>query len=250
MTKTPGESPGSSSSEAPSTESYRRPGRALIIAAVAYALTIVLLAVYPGMQPQLVEWAPWLQGLADLVVLSAPLVAAVVVAGRLAADGIGRATGIRHWRWFDPVLGVLVALEVRAVVELVEPTTGTILGPLETEITPDVVWGLVVLITGVVLVSPLIEELFFRGLVQRALEDGLRGAGRIIGPLTALLVSTAAFSLLHMLPWQGEVSAGLLVGTIGIGIGCGILTFLTHRLGAAIITHVVYNAIGVVLLVV
>ena len=127
---------------------------------------VVLLSTYPA----LVSWPPALRRLVDLVVLSAPLVAAVIVAGRLAADGIARATGIRRWRWTDAALGVLVALVVRAIVELVSPTTGSLFGPLET--TPDTT-ATVVLVIGLVLVTPLVEELFFRGLVLRATQDAL-----------------------------------------------------------------------------
>ena len=72
----------------------------------------------------------------DLVVLSAPLVVAVVLAGRLAADGIARAVGIRRWTWMDAALGLLVALVARAVTELVAPTTGALLGPFDVEVTP------------------------------------------------------------------------------------------------------------------
>ena len=53
---------------------------------------------------------------------------------------------------------------------------------------------------------------------------------------------------LHALPWEGGVPIGLLVGTLAVGVGCGILTLVTGRLGAAIIAHVTYNAIGVGLL--
>lgn len=251
MTKAPGESPGSSPfGEKPA---YRRPGLALTIAAIGYVATVVLLFSHPAVQSSLASSPPWLRRLVDLAVLSAPLVVAVIVAGRFAADGIGRATGIRQWRWFDPVLGLLVAAEARALVELVAPTTGTLLGPLDTELTADVIAGAIVLVVGVVLISPLIEELFFRGLLLRAFDDALRDAGRIVGPVVALLVSTAAFSLLHMLPLSVQlssgVSTGLLVGTLGVGIGCGILTYLTRRLGAAICAHVAFNAMGVWLLV-
>jgi membrane protease YdiL (CAAX protease family) len=51
-----------------------------------------------------------------------------------------------------------------------------------------------------------------------------------------------------MLPFTGGVSLGLVIGTFGVGLGCGILTVATGRLGAAIIAHVTFNGVGVLLL--
>jgi membrane protease YdiL (CAAX protease family) len=254
MTKTPGESLESSSSErTPKTgplhpPAYCRPGVALMIAAIAYAVAAVLLIAFPFVQ-SLAERAPsWAGYVIDVTVLLAPLLIAVLVAGRVAAEGIGRATGVRHWRWFDPLLGIFVALDVRAIVELVDPTAGDLFGPFEQEITPELVAGVVFLVVGLVLVSPIVEELFFRGLMMRALDDALHDAGRLLRPLVALLVSTGTFMLLHMLPFTGGVSLGLVIGTFGVGLGCGILTVATGRLGAAIIAHVTFNGVGVLLL--
>lgn len=250
MTKAPGESPGSSSLPADDARDYRRPGLALLVAAIAFVLTAVLVLAYPSLRYAVAGWPQWLQSLADLVILSAPLVAGVFVAARLAADGFGRAVGIRRWRWTDAVLGLLAGVVVRALVELVEPTTGSLLGPFVSEYTPEVVASMVVVVAGAVLITPVIEELFFRGLVLRALVDLLGGPGSILGSIVALLASATAFSLLHVLPWGGSVPLGLLVGTLGVGVACGILTLITRRLGGAIIAHIVFNATGIALLLV
>jgi hypothetical protein len=45
------------------------------------------------------------------------------------------------------------------------------------------------------------------------------------------------------------VPVGLLVGTVAVGLGCGVLTLLTGRLAGALIAHVAFNAIGVALLI-
>lgn len=253
MTETTGASPGTASSGPHTTQAavapaYRRPGLALAIAAIGFALAVAVLLVYPALPVALAAGPPRANRLVDLVVLSAPLVLAVAVAGWLAADGIARATGIRSWQLIDPVLGVLVALVLRAIVELAAPTRATLRGPLETEGTPDAAGGALVLVVGLILVSPVVEELFFRGLLLRALEDSLAGVGRVIAVLAALLISTAAFVVLHIVTWQGGAPLGLLVGTVSVGVGCGILTIATRRLGAAVVTHVTYNAIGVALL--
>ena len=107
----------------------------------------------------------------------------------------------------------------------------------------------VVLVVGIVLVTPVVEELFFRGLMLRALDDALAAAGRAIAGTVAVVVSSAVFVLLHTLPSGENVSVGLIVATLGVGVGCGILTLVTGRLGGAIVAHVVFNAIGVALLI-
>ena len=104
------------------------------------------------------------------------------------------------------------------------------------------------LIVGVAIVSPLIEELFFRGLLLRAMLDALSSAGRSVAMVVSLIVSTGAFVLLHALPWGRDIPLGLLVASAGVGLACGILTIVTGRLGAAIVAHVTFNGIGVLLL--
>lgn len=252
MTLTPGANPGSTSSgavESPSRHrAYRRPGTALLIAAAGYVAAAGLLLAHQAVPTAFSAWPGWLQSLADLVILSAPLLVAIFIAGRVAADGVARGTGIHQWRWLDPMLGVLTSLVVRAVVELVAPTAGSLSGPFTMDAAAPAIAGTVVLVVGATFVSPVVEELFFRGLVLRALDDGLRGAGRIVAATTAVLVSTAAFVGLHVVAVGDAVPLGLIVSTIGVGLGCGILTVVTGRLGAAIIAHVTFNGIGVLLL--
>jgi membrane protease YdiL (CAAX protease family) len=252
MTRIPGESPEARSHAAPAVtatgrDAYRRPAIALIIAAITFVVACALVLAYPGLRASF-PGPPWLQRVFDFVVLSAPLIVGVALAGRIAASGIARATGIRSWRGIDPVLGVLVALVTRSLAEVLAPKAATLLGPLETGPASSALAGAIVLVAGLVVVSPLVEELFFRGLILRAMEEALTAAGRILAALAALVTSTAAFVLLHALPWGGGAPVGLLVGTLGVGLGCGILTIVTRRLGAAVVAHVTYNAIGVALL--
>jgi len=82
----------------------------------------------------------------------------------------------------------------------------------------------------VVLAAPLGEELFFRGFALPALR-------RSWGVLTAVLVSGALFSLLHMDP------VGFL-GLMEIGILLAALRWWTGSLWAAVIGHAVNNGIA------
>ncbi|GAA5205034.1 CPBP family intramembrane glutamic endopeptidase [Microbacterium kyungheense] len=221
---------------------WSRPWVAIGIAAIAFGATLLLLLVArrsPGWpSPEGVGGA-----LLDIVLVLAPLalavVAAAVVAG--AERRVGPATGLRPWRWLDVLAGLAVGLALRAVVELFVPTTGTLGGPFGT-----VTAAVVVAAIASVVLAPLIEELYFRGLVQRALGDAL-AAGRLLAGAVAILISTAAFVLLHMASYAGA-TLGQIVAWALVGLGCGILTLFTGRLGGAIAAHLVYNALGVALL--
>lgn len=258
MTKAPGDSSEPSSrvddrqaadrSAGPSATAYRRPWLATAIAGIAVAVTLILVWAIPGLREGLAAWPGWAMRVFDLVVLSAPLVIAVVLAGRLAGDGIGRATGIRRWTWGDAALGLCVGLVARAVTELVAPTAGQLLGPFDVEGTAALIAEAAVLVVGLVLVTPVVEELFFRGVMVRALSDGLDGAGRAVAGTVAVAVSTVVFVLLHIAPAGADPAVGPVAATFAVGIGCGILTVLTGRLGGAIIAHIVFNATGVALL--
>lgn len=94
---------------------------------------------------------------------------------------------------------------------------------------------LLVLIVGVL--APIFEELFYRGLVQRAfLKRGLPPAAAI--SVTALLFGLSHFQLLQL---PGLVLAGLLFG---------VLAHRSGRLGPAIAAHVAFNMVTVVTLLV
>lgn len=163
------------------------------------------------------------------------------MAGAVAGSGgVARATGTRSWRWLDVVLGVGTGLALRAVIELMHPTSGSF---ERVEVTAVVAFVVVA-----VVVSPTVEELFFRGLVVRALADALAGAGAVIASTAAILCSTAAFVGLHVAAFGDDVPVSLIIGTSLVGVGCGVLTLLTGRLGAALAAHAVYNLGGVVLL--
>lgn len=93
---------------------------------------------------------------------------------------------------------------------------------------------LVLLIFGVLL-SPLAEELFFRGLTLQVVTHRF-------GALLGVLVSSVLFGLVHV---QGLSAASAVVVSLTglIGLAFAILTLTTRRLGGAIIAHVTHNAV-------
>lgn len=253
-TTTPDHGRGSSSQSA----AYARPGLALVVAVAGFVVTGLLVFGYPYLRAGAMSALPaWLLSLLDLVILSLPLVAAVVVAvawfrqPRPPGVSAARAAlGLSTWRWTDIALGVSIALVVRAAVELISPSTGSLggagFGPVESPALRIASTTIVVL--GAVIVSPVVEELFFRGLVLRAMLDVLTPLGGLAAGIVSIVVSTGAFVALHLAGWGTAVPLVLLVGTVGVGLGAGILLVVTRRLAGALAVHIAFNALGVAIL--
>lgn len=88
---------------------------------------------------------------------------------------------------------------------------------------------LVVLV--VVVGAPLVEELFYRGLLQRSL------AARYRDGLVVVVVA-ALFAVVHFRPVEFP-------GLFAIGIVFGVAALRTHRLGMPIAIHAGFNAVGI-----
>lgn len=95
-------------------------------------------------------------------------------------------------------------------------------------------FGAVMLVLIVGVGAPIFEEIFYRGLLLRALE-------RRYGTWPAVVVSGVVFGLAHL---QWHEAPALAV----FGIVAGVLTVRTGRLGPAIAAHVVFNLVAVVTL--
>ena len=95
--------------------------------------------------------------------------------------------------------------------------------------------GLAVLTVSLVIGAPLVEELFFRGMLLRALD-------RRYGARWAVFVSAAAFGVTHFQPLQ-------LPGLVVFGVFLGLLAHRSGRLGPSLVAHAAFNATTVVLLV-
>ena len=95
-----------------------------------------------------------------------------------------------------------------------------------------------VLVIAAVVLAPIVEELFFRGLCLRAIESRF---GTTIG----VLGSTVLFTIPHFTnpSLAGTVVLFAIIGLVGLGLA--ILTVKTRRLGPAIIAHALFNGVGV-----
>jgi len=96
--------------------------------------------------------------------------------------------------------------------------------------------GLAVLAALVVLVAPVVEELFFRGLLLRTLAQRLP-------PVAAVAISALAFGITHFQPVQ-------LLGLVAFGAVLGTLAQRYGRLGPSLVAHMSFNAASVGVLVV
>lgn len=107
---------------------------------------------------------------------------------------------------------------VRIPVETLNPyaqLTGTPLGRL----------SLALLAVGI---APLLEEFFFRGLIQRPLE-------RRWGPARAILFTGALFAAIHLLPWVFPLH-------LLLGLAFGWVVYATRSIWPGVILHAANNA--------
>lgn len=95
--------------------------------------------------------------------------------------------------------------------------------------------GLAVLAACIVIGAPLIEELFFRGMVQRSV-------ARRLGSGWAVAISAVAFGITHFQPVQ-------LLGLTAFGAVLGLLAQRAGRLGPSLVAHMAFNATTIVVLV-
>ena len=83
--------------------------------------------------------------------------------------------------------------------------------------------------------APIIEEILFRGIIQK----GLINKG--VKPQTAIIVSALVFGLVHFNPWQ-------FIGAFLLGLILGVVYFKTKSLLMPILLHFFNNTIAVILL--
>lgn len=98
----------------------------------------------------------------------------------------------------------------------------------------------IVLVAIVCIGAPLIEELFFRGLMQPRLVERF-------GTALGLVATAVLFGAAHMTNWQGAATYIYVISIAGGGFVLGLLRHATGRLGPSTWAHFFFNAQAVAL---
>jgi len=217
--------------------------RDLVVLVVALGAAVVLARVVSGITRSGGIPSPVLQVLAADLAVWLPL----VVGAAWVLRRTGRSVLVAQLRLDlgDVVFAIGIVIICRAVdvVLSIAFTGSTGLQPAPTLGTPDVGLLLVSAI-GIVLVSPFLEEVVFRGLFQQRLAAELTPRTRFL----AVLLTAFLFALLHLLLGAAATPVGgvqVFVTTFLLGLLTGTLVAMTRRIGGAIVAHVLFNAVAV-----
>lgn len=228
----------------------KRPEIWLLAAAVGVVLAAVLVGlVDAGAARGAVPLLPVVGYLAVWI----PLLAVIVLAvWRFGSGSLRRDLGF-GFRPLDLFWGLVVGLLARCVAVLIEVlVNGRLLsvgGPVVvSDGGPSGVWTMLAPLVWTtiasVAIAPVIEELFFRGVVLRGTAGVLaaRGVSARSVRIAAVGVAGLAFALVHLIG-VGSPAEAITVGcsTLVLGLGVGALAAATGRLGGAIIAHIVFN---------
>jgi uncharacterized protein len=99
--------------------------------------------------------------------------------------------------------------------------------------------GFAVIAVFTVVGAPFFEELFFRGLLLRALARLFGTWGRWVGPTLAIVISGVLFGLAHAESLQ-------LIGLATFGIILSLVSYRTGRLGMNMVSHASFNLVAVI----
>ena len=229
--------------EAAPTEPSTDRQRDLVALLIALVLAVVLARIVSTLTLRGAVPGPVLQVLVGNVAVWLPLVFGIVwVVRRTGRDLFGRIRVDIGDLVF--ALGIVILTRVfDAVLSLsFSGTTGLVPAP---SLGPSDVGLLLVSAIGIVLVSPVLEELFFRGLFQRLLAAELTPRTRWL----AVLLTAFLFALSHLFLGSATTTLGgfqVFLTTFVLGLLTGTLVAVTNRIGGAIVAHVVFNLVAVV----
>jgi hypothetical protein len=175
------------------------------------------------------------------------LLGACVLAGRRHETGGLRGLGFAM-RWRDLWIGGLAGLVARIgsiviaipFVPLLRDERAPESPIFESDVSYTAVTVLVLAIMVAVL-TPIVEELYFRGLVQGVLT-------RRWGGFVAIFVQAGLFAVVHLAPGMSAVRIAFTLWIIGVtGVFLGALRWYFRRLGPSIVAHGVFNALALAL---
>jgi len=236
-------------SSSPGRRNFLNPAH--VLAVLAFALLGATLAAaaarhwYPGESP-----APEVLIIAGVSQSMLGLIGALLVASFAFNGGAVRGMGLTSRRWLnDSVRGVIGLLAIWPVcigllisaywaIRHLASDPETLLQPhrlLEALLDPSLHWSWQILVIfSAVVLAPLGEEIFFRGLLQSMLRRYLRR------PWAAILVASLFFAVAH---YTVPVS---LPAMFALSLALGYNYERTGRLYAPILMHALFNAVNII----
>lgn len=226
---------------APKGPGIKGGGIAAVGAGIGMIYTIYVAIAYVIVAPKPVNLNdPWFL-LASQLALWVGFVGSVIVASRM--NGTGRLSDDYGLSWprlkdlwmgtVGAVVGRFLPLIVLICLIVAGSGFGTPNGasPEILGLTPSGTTAWVVVITLAVIGAPLVEELFFRGLLQGAFT-------RRVGAVPALFITAVIFSFAHVLN-EGALAP---VALFPLALVLGYLRHRTGRLAAGMVAHALFNA--------
>lgn len=135
--------------------------------------------------------------------------------------------------WLTAMASAIVTVSVVRAVGLPFRSNGDIVSVYRDRDTALLVVAMVAALVG----APIVEELFFRGLL-------LRGLASRLPESAAVAIQALVFGLYHLTPSFGRANVGLVIVLTGYGLVFGVWARRTGRLGPTMVGHAVTNAIA------
>jgi hypothetical protein len=147
---------------------------------------------------------------------------------------------IEHWDSLYVFLGLALQLVLYLAYLPVHLSGG--MNAANRELGGGTGWLLLVPAVLTIVGAPVIEELFFRGVLLRALLELCKTRAPALGVVVAIVIDGALFGLAHL--GSGDLWAQL-PGLAAVGVVLATLAVKTGRLGPSIATHAAFNALAV-----
>jgi uncharacterized protein len=190
-----------------------------------------------GLDPDGLDLAIALFAQNGAILLALVWVARAKGLGTLRQD-FGLVVRFRDWPWL--AAGVLVQVASIGIIQVLEEVAGGLQQQQAADTVKDAQGPeLVLVVIGVALFAPVVEELLFRGLLLRAL---LRRTSSV----TAVVVSSVVFAAVHLLD---PSTITLMTPLLLLAVIAGIRAVRTGDLSQSILLHVGFNLLSAILLV-
>jgi hypothetical protein len=185
-------------------------------------------------------------GVSEIALWAGMLLPVIYVSRRRGAGSLSADFGLSV-RPVDIGVGILGAVAARSAAILAAipllPVYQELARQPQVGVSPNTITGATWIVLGIVtcIGAPIIEELFFRGLIQTRLV-GLLGAG------WGIAVTSVVFGAAHLIGWQSPASLLAAAIIAASGTVLGFLRYRTGRLGTSMIAHSVFNGMAFAIL--